>query len=331
MFIKLISTGLVLLAQIQMLWGQIELEVQRNKYFDIVFKQDFSLCACGQYFKDEWAKDWNSPKWANNNAGYGYILQEGQEQFLKEGFAAGTFGLNGSGTQWHAVFQQGYDELFFSYKVRFSKGFLNPNLHGKLPGLAGGTANGGGSLPNGKDGWSARYMFHGTEINFYLYYPDLYKAYGDLTPVPGKKYYGVGPILKPGFTLQPDVWYTLTQRIVLNTPGEDNGFVEGFINGRLCARQTGIRFRDTDSLKIDRIFFSNFLGGSGVPPSTDESICFDNFFVYTYKQNLSFSNKKQLSPVLILLPDFSNFQQWSKSMENTSVSGRYFGETKANN
>lgn len=106
-------------------------------------------------------------------------------------------------------------------------------------------------------------MFHGTDINFYLYYPDLFRHFGDSLPIPEKKYYGAGPLLNAGFILKPNVWYTVTQRVVLNTPGKSNGLVEGFINGKKCAQQTGIRFRDVSDLTIDRIYFANFLGGSG--------------------------------------------------------------------
>jgi hypothetical protein len=256
---------------------------------------NFNKNANGKYLENEWRKDWNSPSWADNAFGYGKIIQQGSNKYLDQSYAAGSFKAI-DGYSWQTKFEQGYEELYLSYKVKFSDGFTNRSLHGKLPGLSGGASNGGGNLPTGKDGWSARYMFHGTSINFYLYYPDVYKLSGDAKPVSGKKYYGRGPVLNPGFTLKTGVWYTVTQRIVMNTPGKSDGLVEGYINGKLCAVQTGLRFRDISSLKIDRIYFANFFGGSGVSPSKTETISFDDFVVYTYKSSVNIARNNVTNP-----------------------------------
>jgi len=272
--------------------------------FNVIFSQNFNNNTPGSYSKTEWKEDWNSPSWANNSLGYGKIVQENSNKYLSETFPAGSFGATNGGYQWHGKFDAGYKELYFSFRVKFSDGFGSRTLHGKLPGLSGGSSNGGGNIPTGKDGWSARYMFHGTDINFYLYYPDVYKTYGDAKPIPGKKYYGKGPPLDPGYKLKTGVWYTVTQRIVLNTPGKADGLVEGFINGKLCAVQTGIRFRDIESLQIDRIYYANFFGGSGVAPSKTEAVSFDDFVVYTYKASVSVKRGNIANPegTTIILP-----------------------------
>lgn len=256
-------------------------------YFNFIFKLNFNNCQPGAYETNSWKTDWNSPSWANHDIGYGNIISQNNQKFLQETFPKGTFLLTNVGTQWLSKLDKGYNELYFSYKVKFSKGFSNTEYNGKLPGLGGGSCASAGNLPNGTDGWSARYMFHGTKINFYLYYPDLYKEYGDAAPVTGKKYYGCGPEFNPGFSLIPETWYTVTQRIVLNNPGKSDGIVEGYINGKLCAVQKGIRFRDVSTLKIDYIFFANFFGGSGIAPLADENISFDDFYVYTYNANVN--------------------------------------------
>jgi hypothetical protein len=148
-------------------------------------------------------------------------------------------------------------------------------------------------------------MFKGIKIKFYVYSPDMYKMYGDNNPISGKKYYGYGPDLNPGYTFKPNVWYTVTQRIVMNTVGKSDGIVEGYINGKLCAVITGIRFRDVSTLKIDRIYFANFFGGSGNPPSTDEAISFDDFYVYTYSSSVNVARGNVSNPVgtTIILPN----------------------------
>jgi hypothetical protein len=279
--------------------------VSNNDNFNFIFRLSFPGNTAGAYKENEWLADWNSPAWANHANGYGKIMQESTNKYLSMSFAAGSFDVSG-GYQWQAKFSQGYDELYFSYRIKFSSGFTSTNLQGKLPGLSGGTSNNGGNLPTGTDGWSARYMFHGTGIKFYSYYPDLFKMYGDSKPVAGKTYYGYGPVLEPGFTLKTDTWYTVTQRIVMNTPGKSNGLVEGFIDGKLCAVQTGMRFRDVASLQIDRLFFSTFFGGSGQPPVKTETLSFDNFAVYTYKSTVSVArgNTANVKGTVIPLPSF---------------------------
>lgn len=272
--------------------------------FNVIYSLDFNNKATGNYLESEWKVDWNYPPWANKALGLGKITPEGSNKYLMLSFPAGSFGA-AKGYQWFGRFKTGgYNELYFSYRVKFSSGFTNTQLQGKLPGLSGGSSNGGGNLPTGKDGWSARYMFHGTKIKFYVYHPEIYKDAGDAYPIAGKKYYGRGPWLSPGFTLQTGTWYTVTQRIVLNTPGKHNGLIEGYINGKLCAVQTGMRFRDISTLMIDRIFFANFFGGSGVPPSKTEYISFDNFFVYTYKSTVSIARGNVANPAgtTIILP-----------------------------
>lgn len=279
--------------------------VTNTDKFDIIYNLSFAKNTVGSYKETEWQSDWNDPAWANHNNGYGRIAEENANKYLNLNFAAGAFEVSG-GYQWQSKFAKGYDELYFSYRIRFSSGFTSTNLQGKLPGLSGGSSNSGGDLPTGTDGWSARFMFHGTEIRFYSYYPDLYKIYGDSKPVSGKNYYGYGPVLSPGFTLKTNTWYTVTQRIVMNTPGKANGLVEGFIDGKLCAVQTGMRFRNVTSLQIDRIFFSTFFGGSGQPPVKSEIISFDNFVVYTYKPAVSVArgNTANAKGTVIPLPSF---------------------------
>lgn len=274
--------------------------------YNIIYKLDFTRNTTGSYKESEWRTDWNNPSWASKKQGYGKIVEAGSNKILVHTFAAGSFMASG-GYQWPMKLKQGYEELYFSYKVKFSSGFSSRSLHGKLPGLAGGTANGGGDLPTGRDGWSARYMFHGTEINFYLYHPDIYKAAGDSKPIAGKNYYGRGPALAPGFTLKPGTWYTVTQRIVMNTPGKADGLVEGYINGKLCAVQTGIRFRDISSLKIDQIYFADFFGGSGEPPVKTETISFDDFVIYTYNTSVNVARGHEANPkgTQIMIPEFN--------------------------
>lgn len=71
-----------------------------------------------------------------------------------------------------------YEELYFSYRVRFEHGF-DWVKGGKLPGLFGGRGNTGGNVPDGSDGWSGRMMWRQSgEATQYIYHPDQAGMYG---------------------------------------------------------------------------------------------------------------------------------------------------------
>jgi hypothetical protein len=132
----------------------------------------------------------------------------------------------------------------------------------------------------------------------------MYKLAGDAAPIAGKSYYGRGPTLSPGYKMQPEVWYTITQRIVMNTPGKADGLVEGFVNGKLCAVLKGLRFRDISTLQIDRVFFANFFGSAATASSKPETISFDDLFVYTYAPSVNVARGNVANPAgtTIILP-----------------------------
>jgi len=83
----------------------------------------------------------------------------------------------------------------------------------------------------------------------------------------------------------PGEWITVTQRVVLNTPGQANGIIEGFLDGVLVVQKTDMDFRNSSDQHISTLIFTNFLGGSGAEPSDydDEPINdFENIVVYRY-------------------------------------------------
>jgi len=294
-YIFILLNIFLLISCTEVKYGEVQLQDTKDM-FNIVFNHDFNNNTPGDYREDEWRADWNYPSWADHDIGYGYIIEENGNNVIRESFPPGTFELDDAGIQWLTPLDSGYDELYLTYRVKFSSGFTNNDLQGKLPGLSGGELAGGGNMPDGTDGWSARFMFHGYNTRFYLYHPELYLVFGDTVPIEGKKYYGEAVTLD--FSLHPGVetWFYLTQRIVLNTPGHHDGLVEGYINGKLAAQKTGIRWRDIQTLKIDKLYMANFLGGSGEPTSSMEYIYFDDFYVYYYKDGVDVPRGNNPSP-----------------------------------
>ncbi len=202
-----------------------------------------------------------------------FIDKENGNRFLKVLIPQKHYGPI-VGAQWKIPLAP-KDEYFFSYKVKFEHGF-DFVRGGKLPGLAGGTANSGGHIPNGYDGWSARMMFWDEgKLSFYLYYPKQTSKWGE------KLYLRTSPI--DTLRLIPGQWHQITQHIRMNDIGKKNGIIEALVDGKQAFFADTILFRKDDKLAIDQVFYSVFMGGDDLSwaSSKDEYIYFDDFYVST--------------------------------------------------
>jgi hypothetical protein len=139
------------------------------------------------------------------------------------------------------------DELHLRYYVRFQPGF-DFVKGGKLPGLYGGTKTSGRRIPNGTNGFSTRYMWRGGGAGeVYAYLPSSV-AHGT-------------SLGRGSWHFVPGQWMCMEQAVQLNTPGQANGSVTVWVNGRQVFQQTDMVYRTSDGLKIDGLFFSTFFGG----------------------------------------------------------------------
>jgi hypothetical protein len=139
------------------------------------------------------------------------------------------------------------DSLDLRYFVRFPSGF-DFVKGGKLPGLFGGTVTSGKKIPNGTNGLSTRYMWRSEgrgEVYAYL---------------PTSTTHGTS-LGRGDWTFTPGPWHQIEQAVDLNVPGQSNGRIRVWFDGKLVLDQTGLVFRTTDSLKIEGLFFSTFFGG----------------------------------------------------------------------
>jgi len=176
------------------------------------------------------------------------------------------------GSHWKISFTEKTDTATLSYKVLFQDGF-NFTKGGKLPGLAGGTGNTGGLVPNGYDGWSVRFMFKEKgSICAYMYYPKMEEKYGEkrfLSDDNGLIY------LKTGR------WNNITLTLKMNEPEKENGMIISKVNGKEVLMMDSICFRKTDKLKIDHLLFSCFMGGDDISysPDRDQYLMFKDFEV----------------------------------------------------
>ena len=139
------------------------------------------------------------------------------------------------------------DEVWLSYEVRLPKSFPFV-LGGKLPGLAGGVANTGGSIPDGEDGFSARLMWRKEgKGEIYAYLPTS-QTWGSSL--------GTG-----SWSFTRGKWVKIKQMVRLNTPGISDGGIKLYINDHLVFSSGSVRFRDAPSLTVDKVYFETFFGG----------------------------------------------------------------------
>ncbi|MBI5693019.1 MAG: hypothetical protein HZC55_23330 [Verrucomicrobia bacterium] len=150
------------------------------------------------------------------------------------------------------------EEIYFRYYLRLADDW-NPERGGKLPGIGGtyGRAGWGGRKVDGTDGWSARGLFEGrknghTPIGFYCYHADMRTQYGDNWVWRREGF--------PG--LENNRWYCIEQYVRLNTPGQRDGILRGWVDGRLVFEKTDVRMRDVPALKIENVWLNLYHGGT---------------------------------------------------------------------
>ena len=171
-------------------------------------------------------------------------------------------------------------EIYMRYYLRFGEDWL-PTDGGKLPGISGtyGVAGWGGRPVDGTDGWSARGTYktvipdgnpleRHSAIGNYVYHADMAGQYGDVD------------LWLDGCAglLDKNRWYAVETYLKLNTLGENDGILRGWVDGRLAYERTNWRWRDVDSLKIEQIWMNVYHGGSAVPP-TDLHLYIDNVVI----------------------------------------------------
>ena len=145
----------------------------------------------------------------------------------------------------------------------------------KMPGLAARDDalpyKGAGIRPDGKDKFSCRLTLHRdwTPV-FYYYYPDQRGRYGDI----GEQ--NVGDPVK----LEPMRWYCLEMMLKANQAPLRDGEIKMWIDGELKGHYDGIRFRDVNSLKVDRCSLSAYFGGTWTSPK-DQRRWVDSYVVAT--------------------------------------------------
>jgi len=159
------------------------------------------------------------------------------------------------------------EEAYFRYYLMLAPG-TSVSGGGKLPGFSGtyNKAGWGGRPNNGRNGWSARGAFFKTVANklspwlgetpigSYIYEANNNQRYGDT--------FAWGDQLS---TLKNGQWYCIEQHIKLNTPKHQDGILEAWVDGIKVYQKNDLYVRDTAELKIEKVWFNFFFGGTERP------------------------------------------------------------------
>ncbi|PAY18914.1 hypothetical protein CKO51_13870 [Rhodopirellula sp. SM50] len=173
------------------------------------------------------------------------------------------------------------DEIYFRYYLRLGDDWNQTLQGGKMPGISGtyGRGGWGGRKSDGINGWSARGLFRmtvprgnplggTTPVGFYCYHADMEGSYGT-NWIWNKDYRGY---------LERNRWYAIEQYCRLNTPGEKDGVLKAWVDGRLAFEKTDIRFRLTDELSIEQVWMNIYHGGKLASPH-DQHVFIDNVVI----------------------------------------------------
>ncbi|MEO0406199.1 MAG: polysaccharide lyase [Cyanobacteria bacterium P01_A01_bin.135] len=232
-----------------------------------------------QFSADAWQGEWNMSSdraWGEENLQRVTSGESPFPTFLRVRYPAGSASPSVSrkdnvpigGAQFYADLGiPSQESMRLSYHLRFSPNF-DFVKGGKLPGLYGGEGGSGGNIPDGRDGFSTRFMWRADGDG------ELY-AY-----LPTSRRHGTS-IGRGNWRFQPGVWHHLEQQIDLNQPGVADGRVRVWLDDQLVLDQSGLIFRSVEDLKLDGIFFSTFFGGGDASWATpqDTYVDFANFSI----------------------------------------------------
>lgn len=201
----------------------------------------------------------------------------------------GSYALEGTipeGPGWGEInkwFMPGYDEIYVRFDVMFEEGF--ENLRGDGNGMHFASVSGNhidnkwsahgkaGIVPSGHDFFTTtvdpEHPYGDPTLRplmFYSYFPDMQCCYGNLFKQN-----------EPKTPLVGGEWHEIIIHVDAGTPGHDDGGQRLWIDGDLVIDAQGMRWRDTDDLRVNEFHIVDYMPGS---PQT-QHIWFDNVLITT--------------------------------------------------
>lgn len=231
------------------------------------------------YTQSDWIADGFTVPWVNGFDQNRCLVDDAYafsgSNSLRVFYPAGEYGPGGTGGQ-APLMVPGRQEYFISYSFRMSDNFSwgTTNEGGKLPGLSGGArCSGCNAVCDGTEGFSCRLMWRpGGRLVLYLYHMDKGGTCGDNLTLQDA---GNNDVY-----VNPGEWYTVTQRVRVNTGSNHDGEVELWLNGVPALLVENLQFVNNGDL-VDALYFSTFHGGgsAGWAPQNDCYIWFDDIII----------------------------------------------------
>jgi hypothetical protein len=234
----------------------------------VVLADDFESSTTGMLPHGP-AAERSTSRW---DRGWGGTKISDESQHVHSGRRALELTTNGPGGG--AVIKDlspGFDRLFLRYYIKYDDAFPGAQhvggwISARAPGVP--DAN-PGVVPDGTnqfdvllDHWSFDPQFPPPgQLVAYVYHMDQQHQWGEQFYPSGKTLPGVNAargIFGPSFVPRKDFvpvrgrWYCYELMVQANTPGQRDGRVAFWVDGRLAANFPNLRFRSVDALKINR-------------------------------------------------------------------------------
>jgi hypothetical protein len=164
-------------------------------------------------------------------------------------------------------FLPGYDRVYIRWYTKFAEDFEGRGMHwcqfwACRPDNPRSVLGGAGRRPDGTDRFIVNVEPVGVDampppgkIAFYTYWPDM-------PPSADGNYWGSYFFPEKPFFIERGRWYCYEMLVKCNQPGKKDGEQALWIDGKEILRMEGIRWRDTETLKLNMAMFGNYSGNS---------------------------------------------------------------------
>jgi len=196
-------------------------------------------------------------------------------------------------------FKPGFDTLYVRYYMKYHPDF--PGCHhtgmcilAGAPGVTLATGSATGVIPDGRnhfealiDTWPPR---RGSttpppgNINIYCYHMDQVRIWGDeffptgeVMPEGNKWLFEKDFVPRPNLNLERGQWYCYELMVKANTPGERDGRVAFWVDGKLGGDFPNLRFRSVEDLKPNHVIIVTY--SSNVQPN--QTLWYDDIVAAT--------------------------------------------------
>lgn len=181
-------------------------------------------------------------------------------------------------------------EVYFSYDIYFEPGFefIGDGKFGGLAGISEDTdpleTSAGGDYD--EDSFSVRAMWR-EDRSVVMY---LYARHGNGKDIDDRRNYGYGitsrfrnPDGSTEDVLEAGRWYRIEHRVVLNTPGVDDGIYEMWIDGHKGVSVDDVQYRTDEypDLRINQVMSAYFFGGGSDEFPTRDNVAYTDDWALT--------------------------------------------------